>query len=155
MATDVVLPQWGMGMQEGTVVAWLKAEGDDVAVDEPIVEIETEKVTNTITAPVAGTLARIAVPEGETAQIYELLAVITAPGETLTAAAPAAAAPAESAVASAAATVARDGGGPQAEPRARRVAADHGLDLATVAGTGPGGRITEADVWQALDGRRG
>lgn len=76
MATEVNLPQWGMGMTEGTIVNWLKAEGDNVTEDEEIAEVETEKVTSMLIAPATGTLSKILVPLGETVPVFTTLALI-------------------------------------------------------------------------------
>ncbi|MBO0727761.1 MAG: hypothetical protein J2P57_00795 [Acidimicrobiaceae bacterium] len=76
MATEVNLPQWGMGMTEGTIVNWLKAEGDAVTEDEEIAEVETEKVTSMLIAPATGTLSKILVPLGETVPVFTTLALI-------------------------------------------------------------------------------
>ena len=76
MGTPVVLPKWGMGLDEGTVVQWLKAEGDSVAAGEPIVEIETAKATHAVEAPVAGRLTKISLREGETAAVNTQICVI-------------------------------------------------------------------------------
>jgi pyruvate dehydrogenase E2 component (dihydrolipoamide acetyltransferase) len=76
MASEVRMPQWGMGMTEGTITKWLKAEGDTVEFDEPLVEVETAKAEGEITAPVAGKLSKILVQEDETVPVQELLALI-------------------------------------------------------------------------------
>lgn len=76
MKEEVLLPQWGMGMDEGTVVEWFKKVGDAVTEDEPLAEIEAEKVTETLEAPATGTLTEILVGEGETAKVRTTLAVI-------------------------------------------------------------------------------
>lgn len=76
MKTEVLLPQWGMGMSEGTVVEWLKKAGDDVTEDEPIAEIEAEKVTEVLEAPETGKLVEILVEAGETAKVRTVLAII-------------------------------------------------------------------------------
>jgi pyruvate/2-oxoglutarate dehydrogenase complex dihydrolipoamide acyltransferase (E2) component len=76
MATKVVLPKWGMGMEEGTIVRWLKAEGDAVAQGEPIVEIESAKATQEVEAPASGRLVKILVAQGETAPVNTEIAVI-------------------------------------------------------------------------------
>ena len=127
MATEVRLPQWSMGMEEGQVVMWHKQVGDVVAVDEPLVEIEAEKTTDDVLAPVAGTILEILVAEGETVPALTVLALIGEPGE-------------------AAASPAPDRPRVQITPVARRAAKEVGVDLAAVIGTGPGGRITENDV---------
>ena len=76
MATKVNLPKWGMGLEEGTVARWLKSEGDKVEKGEPIVEIETAKATQEITAPVSGVLVRILLQEGETGPVNSEIATI-------------------------------------------------------------------------------
>ena len=73
---EVLLPQWGMGMSEGTITSWLKAVGDKVAEDEPIAEVEAEKVEETLEAPATGTLTEIVVPEGETVEVRTVVAYI-------------------------------------------------------------------------------
>jgi pyruvate/2-oxoglutarate dehydrogenase complex dihydrolipoamide acyltransferase (E2) component len=73
---DVLLPQWGMGMSEGTIITWLKAVGDTVAEDEPLAEVEAEKVEETLESPASGTLVEILVPEGETVEVRTPVAVI-------------------------------------------------------------------------------
>jgi pyruvate/2-oxoglutarate dehydrogenase complex dihydrolipoamide acyltransferase (E2) component len=72
----VNLPQWGMGMTEGTIIEWLKREGDLVAEDEEIAEVETEKVTSMLIAPATGKLTKILVPVGETVPVFTTLALI-------------------------------------------------------------------------------
>jgi pyruvate dehydrogenase E2 component (dihydrolipoamide acetyltransferase) len=81
MAEDVILPKWGLTMEEGTVRTWLKQEGDAVAADEVIVEVETDKITNELLAPVTGVLARILVPADATVPVGTVLAVIAATAE--------------------------------------------------------------------------
>ena len=73
---EVLLPQWGMGMSEGTITAWLKSIGDTVAEDEALADIEAEKVTETLEAPASGTLVEILVPEGDTVEVRTPVAVI-------------------------------------------------------------------------------
>src|SRR5262249_61280299 len=76
VATEVNLPQWGMGMTEGMITQWLKNEGDPVTEDEEIAEVETEKVTSMLIAPATGTLSKILVPVGETVPVFTTLALI-------------------------------------------------------------------------------
>ena len=77
MATvEVLLPQWGMGMSEGTITTWLKAVGDTVAEDEPLAEVEAEKVEETLESPATGTIVEIVVPEGETVDVRSVVARI-------------------------------------------------------------------------------
>jgi pyruvate dehydrogenase E2 component (dihydrolipoamide acetyltransferase) len=125
---EVRLPQAGMGMTDGTVLDWLKDVGDQVRAGECIAEVEAAKTTLEIEAPCDGVLARILTPAGTQVPVREVMAVIAVPGEELDA--PAAGPP----------------GAVQVVPAARRLAREHGIDLAGVTGSGPGGRITEADV---------
>lgn len=76
MRTSVVLPKWGMGIEEGTVLRWLKREGEIVAQGEPLVEIETAKATQEVEAPAAGTLVKILLAEGQTAPVNTEIGVI-------------------------------------------------------------------------------
>jgi len=76
MRVDVLLPQWGMGMSEGTITTWLKKVGDQVAEDEALAEVEAEKVEETLEAPATGTIIEILVPEGDTVEVRTKVAVI-------------------------------------------------------------------------------
>jgi len=76
MRIEVLLPQWGMGMSEGTVINWLKAVGESVNEDEPLAEVEAEKVQEELLAPASGKLVEILVPEGETVEVRTPVAVI-------------------------------------------------------------------------------
>jgi len=162
--TNVVLPALGESVTEGTVTRWLKAVGDSVSVDEPLLEISTDKVDTEIPSPAAGTLLSIAVAEDETAAVGAVLAVI---GNAATAPAPvepvapepvapepvaAAPTPAPVAPAPVAATpppAASEPDDAYVTPLVRRLAAEHGVDLSTVTGTGVGGRIRKQDVLEA------
>ena len=73
---EVLLPQWGMGMSEGTITGWLKGVGDTVAEDEPLADVEAEKTTETLESPAAGTLVEIVVPEGQTVEVRTVIAYI-------------------------------------------------------------------------------
>ena len=157
MATLMVMPQMGYDMHEGKVVRWLKDEGEEVIRGEVIAEIETDKATVEYEAYTGGVMAKIVAEVGATIPVGELIAVITAPGEAipediLTDAAVAASAdsPALATVETPAPTaeVAHSGGDGEvrASPLARRLAKERGVDLSTVNGTGPGGRITEVDI---------
>ena len=154
--TEIRLPQFGMGMQEGTIITWFKREGDQVAAGEVVAEIEAEKVTEELVATGTGVLQRILVPEGETVTVNELLAVIGPAGPDAAEEEPDAGEEEPRAIAAAdplpdrpAPTPAAAGTRRQVTPRARRLAADLGVDLDSVIGTGPGGRITEDDVTAA------
>ena len=145
----IVLPALGESVTEGTITRWLKSEGDAVAVDEPIVEISTDKVDTEIPAAVAGVLIKITAPEdsvievgGELGRIGSSVAATPAPAAPTT---PAPAAPtAPTTPASAAPAESTQTG--YVTPLVRRMASDAGVDLTTVTGTGAGGRITKTDV---------
>jgi len=132
--TDITMPKLSDSMEEGTILTWLKADGDTVAAGEELVEIETDKANMTYESPAAGTLA-IAATAGETLAVGAPIARVGASTGA------SAAAPADAADGDAPA----DDGTP-ATPVARRLAAAHGIDLATLTGSGPRGRITRADV---------
>ncbi|MEU5025019.1 2-oxoglutarate dehydrogenase, E2 component, dihydrolipoamide succinyltransferase [Streptomyces milbemycinicus] len=198
--TDVVLPALGESVTEGTVTRWLKEVGDSVEADEPLLEVSTDKVDTEIPAPTSGTLLEILVAEDETAEVGAKLAVIGAAGAAPAAApAPAAPAPAPAAPApapapapvapapvaaapapapapvapapvapapvapapvapapvapapAAAAPAAAEGEGAYVTPLVRKLAAENGVDLATVKGTGVGGRIRKQDVIAAAE----
>ncbi|MBF4560869.1 2-oxoglutarate dehydrogenase, E2 component, dihydrolipoamide succinyltransferase [Microbacterium sp. VKM Ac-2870] len=182
-AKDVVLPELGESVTEGTVTRWLKQIGDDVAVDEPLLEISTDKVDTEIPSPVAGTLQEILVAEDETVAVGATLARIgsgaaapaaapaaPAPAQAAPAApAPQAATPAPAAPAAAPAAPAAASAAPASAPAApaapasdddvatyvtplvRRLAQQQGVDLASVKGTGVGGRIRKEDVLSAAE----
>ena len=154
MAKVVVMPKLGLTMTEGTISSWLKKEGDAVKEGEPMFEVETDKLTNTIEASATGILRKIIAGEGSTVPVLDKIAVIAAADEDISgllsgavAPAPAAeAASAASAPAAAAAAAAPSGERVAASPRAKKLAKEKGIDLALVKGTGPNGRITEDDV---------
>lgn len=156
MATKVDMPQMGESVVEGTILTWLKAEGDTVAVDDALVEVSTDKVDTEIPSPVAGTLVKILVQEGETVEVGTALCEI----EEATAEAkpePAATAEAkpepvearaepEPAKERPAAAAVAPGGNQVLSPLVRRLAREHNIDVAQVRGTGAGGRVTKEDV---------
>ena len=160
MATSIVMPQMGYDMKEGKVVRWLKKEGEEVTRGEVIAEIETDKATVEYEAYTGGVMAKIVAEEGVAIPVGGLIAVMTAPGEAipediLTDAAIASAADSPAPAATAveapeapipAAAAPADTEEVRASPLARRLAKERGFDLATITGTGPGGRITEADI---------
>ncbi|MGB8477934.1 MAG: 2-oxoglutarate dehydrogenase, E2 component, dihydrolipoamide succinyltransferase [Acidobacteriaceae bacterium] len=164
--TDIVMPQMGESIFEGTITKWLKKVGDTVARDEPLFEISTDKVDAEIPSPAAGVLTDIKVPEGSTVEINTVVAVIggTAGAAASTTPAPASAekkaapppqpsaAPAPApAVPPAAATT---GERQRSSPLVRRIAKENNLDLSQISGTGAGGRITKDDAL-AYIGQRG
>jgi pyruvate/2-oxoglutarate dehydrogenase complex dihydrolipoamide acyltransferase (E2) component len=145
VAYEFKLPDLGEGLTEGEIARWLVAEGDEVAEDQPLVEIQTDKTTVEIPSPAAGTVTSILVAEGELAPVGTVLVVIGGDGGSVPseAAAPAAAIVQGQSLDTAGAGLS---GKVQATPLVRRVARELGVDLATVTPTGGGGRITEADV---------
>src|SRR5229473_1195756 len=145
MAVDIVMPQMGESIFEGTITKWLKKPGDKVERDEPLFEISTDKVDAEIPSPSAGVLKEIKVGEGQTVPIQTIVGVIDAAGS---AAAPAPVAPV--AAAPAPATSSSTGERIHSSPLVRRMAAEHGVDLSTVTGTGASGRISKQDIEAAI-----
>src|ERR1035438_931652 len=153
--TDVVMPQMGESIVEGTITKWLKKIGDKVEKDEPLFEISTDKVDAEIPAPVAGLLTEIRVPEGATVDINTVVAVIGGSASAAAAGAKAAkavtiAAPEKAASVSAAPVTGYDGRKVRSSPLVRRIAKDNNLDLSQIAGSGSDGRITKDDVLRHL-----
>jgi pyruvate dehydrogenase E2 component (dihydrolipoyllysine-residue acetyltransferase) len=179
MSTEIKLPRLGQGMESGTIVKWLKSEGESIEKGEPLYELDTDKVTQEVESDASGVLLKITVQEGEV-EVGRTIAVIGAEGEEVAPEADAAAdadespeeegsrAPArdeerergrEASVATAereaagepaaAAAPARADGRVKASPLARRIARERGLDLAAISGTGPEGRIVAEDVERA------
>jgi len=149
MAYEFKLPDLGEGLTEGEVARWLVAEGDEIAEDDPLVEIQTDKTTVEIPSPTGGTVLRILVAEGQVAPVGTVLVVIGDEGEQLlrsVAAGPPAVAEPSPVVA---VVPQQPVAAVRATPLVRRVAQELGVDLAGVPGTGPGGRITEEDVRDA------
>jgi 2-oxoglutarate dehydrogenase E2 component (dihydrolipoamide succinyltransferase) len=154
MSTQVIMPQLGESVVEGTVSKWLKAEGQTVAEFEPLLEINTDKVDTEIPSPASGVLLKVLIGEGQTVQAGTVLAMIGAEGEAVPASMPAVqiahapqAAPAAPAPAAAPAAVDQS----RAElgfisPVVAKIAAEQNIDLTQVQGTGAGGRITKKDV---------
>lgn len=177
MATRVVMPEMGEGVIEGTVARWLKREGEQIEEFEPILEIETDKVTTEATAEVSGTILKIYVEEGETVPVGTLLAYIGEEGdvapetgddagaereEELVTVEEAEAEPAQAHRESSpgdrhnGGAAARDEELPFADwasPVVRRIAEEHGVDLSQVEGTGRGGRTTKKDILAYLEHR--
>jgi len=136
VAYEFKLPDLGEGLTEGEIARWLVSEGQEIAEDDPLVEIQTDKTTVEIPSPAAGKVARILVAEGKVVAVGTVLVVI---GDDE-------AAPAEPEPVPAARVA--------ATPLVRKLAAERGIDLATIAGSGPGGRITETDLAGPAEGRR-
>ena len=177
MAVDIVMPQMGESIFEGTITKWLKKPGDKVERDEPLFEISTDKVDAEIPSPSAGVLKEIKVGEGQTVPIQTVVGTIDAAGSAAAAPTPAPAkaempAPAKAPVAAPPAPAPRPAAaapqvhapavvapaaasGPAGErihssPLVRRMAKEHGIDLSTLAGTGAGGRISKQDIEAAI-----
>ena len=170
MAVDIVMPQMGESIFEGTITKWLKKPGDKVERDEPLFEISTDKVDAEIPSPSAGVLKEIKVGEGQTVPIQTVVGVIDAAGSSVASSAapavqakaetpapakppapapvqrPAAAAPPPPASAPVPAAPASSGERIHSSPLVRRMAKEHGIDLSTVSGSGAGGRISKQDI---------
>jgi len=181
MRVDVVMPQMGESIAEGTITKWLKKVGDTVAHDEPIFEISTDKVDAEIPSPVAGKLVELRGNEGDTVEVNTVVAVIETEGDAAAptptaepkkpAAAAAAPAPAKPAPArtpetpapappaaapptraAAPAPAQRTAAGRFVSPVVRKIAAEQGIDPTTIAGTGAGGRVTKKDILAFIEG---
>lgn len=162
---EITMPALGESVDSGTVVRWLKEVGDEVEADEPLLEVSTDKVDTEVPSPIAGTLQKILVQEDEEAEVGAAIAVIGsgAPSDASSApAAPAASsdAPApkteeSSAPAASASQTVSSSNNSQAyvTPIVRKLAADNGIDLASVKGSGIGGRIRKQDVQDAIDAK--
>jgi pyruvate dehydrogenase E2 component (dihydrolipoamide acetyltransferase) len=171
LSSQVTLPRLGQGMESGTIVRWLKSEGDQVEKGEPLYELDTEKVTQEVEADSSGTLLKILAGEGEEIEVGKAIAVIGEPGEEVaeeepekpeepeTEEAPEQEPEAEEKVEEPAepepepepepAARRENGGRVKASPLARRIARERGIDLASLSGTGPEGRIVAEDVERA------
>jgi pyruvate dehydrogenase E2 component (dihydrolipoamide acetyltransferase) len=177
MAVDVIMPQMGESIFEGTITKWLKKPGDKIERDEPLFEISTDKVDAEIPAPTAGVLREIKVSEGQTVPVQTVVAVIDATGVSGAAAAPSAAPspakgeapkpapvtatpeaakPAGSAPPPTAKPAAAAPGGNgqkvRSSPLVRRIARENKIDLTQVPGTGAGGRVSKRDILAAVEG---
>ena len=155
-AVEVVMPQMGESIFEGTITKWLKKPGDTVAKDEPLLEISTDKVDAEIPSPTDGVLVAIKVPEGETVQVNTVLALIGGEGAAVESASipppvvPGTHAPASVEVAVPAPQPVERTGKLRSSPLVRRIAREHGIDLVYVPGTGSEGRITKEDILRYL-----
>lgn len=165
MAKKVTLPLLGQTMEEGTIIKWLKQEGDKITEGEPIMEVMTDKANMEVEAPHSGTLLKIVAKEDETVPVKGLIAIVGEPGESfddLLEGAPGAdatpdaksdngKAPSAEEKKPAAAAAASTGGRVAASPRARKLAEENGIDIESIGeGSGPGGRIIEKDVQKAI-----
>ncbi len=158
MSTEIRVPTLGESVTEATIAQWFKKPGDAVSVDEPLVELETDKVTLEVPSPAAGTLTEILANEGDTVEVNALLGTLAA-GEGAAPASPSPApaqapteAPAVAARSSDAAAPAPSAGG-GVMPAARRVIEENQLDAGQISGSGRDGRVTKGDALQALETR--
>ncbi len=157
--TEIRVPTLGESVTEATIGRWFKKAGDPVAVDEPLVELETDKVTIEVPAPSAGTLGEIVAKDGQTVAVGALLGQITdgaagAAAKPAAAAAPAAAKPAPAPAAAAPAPAAAPKAAPADIPPApsvRKLSAESGIDVSTVPGSGKDGRVTKGDMLAAIE----
>jgi pyruvate dehydrogenase E2 component (dihydrolipoamide acetyltransferase) len=152
MPAEVIMPALGMAQETGKVLRWLKEDGAPVAKGEPLLEVETDKVTVEIEAPADGTLAGLAAPEGAEVPVGSVIAFVLSEGEQFAAAPESVPAPVTEAARSVTASPApaaapHENARPGlASPKARRLAQERGIDLAAVAGSGPGGAVVAADL---------
>src|SRR5246127_5244065 len=163
MATDIIMPQMGESIVEGTITKWLKKPGDKVQRDEPLFEISTDKVDAEIPAPASGVLREIKVTEGTTVGVNTIVGTIAVDGEAAAAPTkPAAAAPAGEKPPTARTEEKKSTSAPtptapapaaheeeeeaRSSPLVRKIAREHGVNLSQVSGTGLGGRITKQDI---------
>jgi 2-oxoglutarate dehydrogenase E2 component (dihydrolipoamide succinyltransferase) len=179
MPTDIIMPQMGESIVEGTITKWLKKPGDKVQRDEPLFEISTDKVDAEIPAPASGVLQEIKVAEGTTVGVNTVVGTIAVDGEAKSAAAaksaPAAEKPAERSASSqppvaeparpraqepatppptpapAASAQTEEGEEARSSPLVRKIAREHGVSLSQITGTGLGGRITKQDIMQFIE----
>jgi pyruvate dehydrogenase E2 component (dihydrolipoamide acetyltransferase) len=169
MPTDIIMPQMGESIVEGTITKWLKKPGDKVQRDEPLFEISTDKVDAEIPAPASGVLQEIKVTEGTTVGVNTIVGTISSDGEAAAPAKPAAAAPAPPArdekkeeKKPAAATPEPPASAPapqetsgddeaRSSPLVRKIAREHGVSLSQISGTGLGGRITKQDIMAFIE----
>ena len=146
MGTQVIMPQLGESVVEGKVSRWLKQVGDPVKVYEPLLEVETDKVTTEVTAAGEGTLLQVYANEGDVVKAGTLIAFIGTAGENLPEDGKGQAAPAHTAAVESTATKRGNGSGARVSPVVARIAAEHNVDISAIHGTGDGGRVTKKDI---------
>lgn len=158
--TNVIMPQMGESIFEGTITKWLKEAGDTIQRDEPLFEISTDKIDSEIPSPAAGTLKKILIKEGETVEINTIVAVIAGPGSEAASTSTESGKPrteesGETEPASAPASRPQDGAVTPSSPMVRRMAREYGIDLGELEGKGTGdrGRITKRDIQSFMEQR--
>src|SRR5713226_2431105 len=157
MATEVIMPALGMAQEKGTLLNWLKAEGESVKKGEPLMEVETDKATVEIEAPAAGILAQVSAAPGDEVPVGQRIAVILAPGETTSKQSQPRVSPSPAKSAEVSKQAARESrvetapmtGRMAASPAAKRIAQERKIDLSSLKGSGPGGNIVAEDVLRA------
>ncbi len=166
MPTDIVMPQMGESIFEGTITKWLKKPGDKIQRDEPLFEISTDKVDAEIPAPASGVLQDIKVEEGSTVQVNTVVGTISSDGEAVATSTASAPAPVQAAVAASSEKKAEatlpteeeqssdeESEHARSSPLVRKMAREHNVNLSQVAGTGLGGRITKQDILAFVEGK--
>ena len=161
MATEIIMPALGMAQEKGTLVNWLKAEGEAVTKGEPLMEVETDKAAVEIEAPASGILANVSAFAGDEIPVGQKMAVILAPGEAAAKISPAKTAPTPSKSSAAPKQAESQGriqiapvpGRMAASPAAKRIAKERGIDLTSLKGTGPGGSVVAEDVLRGGGGQ--
>ena len=143
---DIVMPQLGETVTEGTIAAWHKKAGDTVEKGEMLLDVETDKVATEITAPATGVISSINIDEGDTVDVGTVLAVIAVEGEVATEAKAPEATMAEAAPVAKGSGMPDKSAGDRLSPAVRRLLKEHSLDIAAISGTGRGGRVTRDDV---------
>ena len=151
MSVEILMPKWGMTMKEGMISKWFKKEGESVEKGEDFFEVETEKITNAVEAAASGILFQIVAPEGATVGVGAVVAIVAESGEQVEQVEGAPVPEPATATEAAPADVQAKAGAEKkkfvpASPAARRLAKELGVDLGMVTGSGPKGRVTEADV---------
>ncbi len=165
MAADVIMPALGMAQETGKVLRWLKAEGQTITKGEPLLEIETDKITVELEAPASGILMQVRAAAGEIVPVGQVIGIIAAPGELLSSSpsspsdaprppheSPEASTVAPSRERQSSTQPAPPLSRPAASPKARRLAQERGIDLAAVSGSGPSGAIVAGDLQAAAGG---
>jgi pyruvate/2-oxoglutarate dehydrogenase complex dihydrolipoamide acyltransferase (E2) component len=150
VAYEFKLPDLGEGLTEGEIARWLVAEGQEIAEDEPLVEIQTDKTTVEIPSPAAGVVSKILAAEGEVVPVGQVIVVIGGDGAVAPAERAAVAEPERRPTPSVSGSQPQSSGKVRATPLVRRVAQELGVDLESLQGTGPQGRVTEDDVRKAV-----
>ncbi len=151
------MPALGMAQETGRLVRWLKREGEQVAKGEVLMEVETDKATVEVEAPAGGTVAAITAAEGDEVPVGQTIALILAPGESVASAQrtvtpahePQPSPPKDPSSTVLSPSTPHAARRPPASPKARRLAEERGVDIARIAGSGPGGAVLEGDVLQA------